>query len=297
MQPVITLADWEHGGTFTTLGGHRIFCREGGDTSSPVLVLIHGFPTASWDFEALWAPLTERFRVVTLDMLGFGLSAKPPGANYSILGQADLFEQRLTELGVTEYHVLAHDYGDTVAQELLARKTSTPALKSVCFLNGGLFPETHRALLVQKLLLSPLGSLIARLTSKKRFEQNLRHIFGKDTPPSPAHLDGYWELLMREQGLRVMPRLIHYMPERIARRERWVGALQTSPVPLKVIDGASDPVSGRHMVARYSELVTPADVTLLEDIGHYPQVEAPRAVLEAYLEFYARFFAARIAAS
>ena len=61
-------------------------------------------------------------------------------------------------------HVLAHDYGDTVTQELLARYDERqltggagPELASVCLLNGGLFPEVHRALLAQRLLLSPLG--------------------------------------------------------------------------------------------------------------------------------------------
>lgn len=279
---MITLGDWEKGGTFSTLCGKRVFCRDGGAPEAPVLVLIHGFPTASWDFEALWAPLIARYRVVTLDMMGFGFSDKPADG-YSIGAQADLFEARLAELGVTGYHVLAHDYGDTVAQELLARKN--PNLKSVCFLNGGLFPETHRPLLVQKLLLSPIGALVAQLTGPGRFDGNMRRIFGAGTQPSRELLDGYWSLLTRANGLRAMSKIIHYMPERVARRERWVGALVNAAVPLKLIDGADDPVSGRHMAARYRELVPSADVTLLEGIGHYPQVEAPEAVLEAYLEF------------
>ena len=276
---MISLDDWERGGTFTTLQGHRIFCREGGQRSAPALVLIHGFPTASWDFEALWTPLCARFRVITLDMLGFGFSDKPD-APYSILRQADLFEARLAELGVTDFHVLAHDYGDTVAQELLARGTP----KSVCFLNGGLFPESHRPLAVQKLLLSPIGKFVARLTTRARFEQNLRRVFSPKNPPSPELLEGYWALLMRG-GPQVMARLIHYMPERVQHRERWVGALMKAAVPLKLIDGADDPVSGRHLAARYRELVPSADVTLLEGVGHYPQVEAPQPVLDAYLQF------------
>lgn len=277
---MISLDAWERGGTFTTLQGHRIFCRDGGDPSAPALVLIHGFPTSSWDFEALWEPLCQRYRVVTLDMLGFGLSAKPD-APYSIHRQADLFEARLAELGITDFHVLAHDYGDTVAQELLAREKP----KSVCFLNGGLFPETHRALLVQKLLLSPVGKLVARLTSRARFEQNMRRVFAPLRPPSAQLLEGYWSLLTRGGGTGVMARLIHYMPERVKHRERWVGALQRAQVPLTLIDGADDPVSGRHMAQRYRELVPSADVTLLEGVGHYPQVEAPQAVLDAYLRF------------
>ena len=272
----------------TAQKGRRIFCRDGGPAAAPALVLIHGFPTASWDYEALWAPLTARYRVITLDMLGFGFSDKPVDFSYSILEQADLFERRLTELGLTEYHVLAHDYGDTVAQELLARQSEAahrPTLRSVCFLNGGLFPETHRALPVQKLLLSPLGNWVARLITRARFQASLSSIFGRSTQPSLELLDGFWALLQRGNGMRVMPKLIRYMPERVTRRARWVGALQKSPVPLKLIDGASDPVSGRHMAVRYRELVPNANVTLLEGIGHYPQVEAPQAVLESYLQF------------
>ena len=59
---MISLADWEQGGTFSLQKGRRIFCRDGGPAAAPALVLIHGFPTASWDYEALWAPLTARYR-------------------------------------------------------------------------------------------------------------------------------------------------------------------------------------------------------------------------------------------
>lgn len=282
---MISLREWERGGTFTTLHGHRLFCREGGVASRPALVLLHGFPTSSWDFEAIWAQLTEHYQVITLDLVGSGFSDKPTHFSYAIREQAELVELRLRELGVTGYHLLAHDYGDTVAQELLARDTPNPRLRSVCFLNGGLFPETHRALTIQKLLLSPLGRFIARLTNRARFEQSLRMVFGPRTPPSPEFLEGHWALLERAGGLRVMPQLLTYIPQRVTYRERWVGAMQHTRVPLKLIDGAADRISGSHMAARYREVVPSADVTLLESIGHYPQVEAPQAVLEAYLQF------------
>ncbi len=59
--------------------------------------------------------------------------------------------------------------------------------------------------------------------------------------------------------------------------------MQRSDVPLRVIDGAVDPISGEHMVTRYRELIPDADTVLLTDIGHYPQIEAPCQVLEHYL--------------
>jgi pimeloyl-ACP methyl ester carboxylesterase len=52
------------------------------------------------------------------------------------------------------------------------------------------------------------------------------------------------------------------------------GAMQRGEVPLRVIDGEIDPISGAHMVERYQQLVPHADTVLLANIGHYPQIEA-----------------------
>jgi pimeloyl-ACP methyl ester carboxylesterase len=54
-------------------------------------------------------------------------------------------------------------------------------------------------------------------------------------------------------------------------------------MPLRFINGLLDPISGAHMVARYRELVPHPDVVELPDAGHYPQLEAPGAVLAAIL--------------
>ncbi|MGH8529812.1 MAG: alpha/beta fold hydrolase [Nevskiales bacterium] len=286
----ISLEDWRKRGREYLHRGHGIFYVDEGQGAP--LVCIHGFPTASWDWAPLWPELTRRYRVIAPDMIGFGFSAKPRDYQYSILDQADLFEGLLAHLGVTEVLVLAHDYGDTVAQELLARHNERSRsgqlglrLRSVCFLNGGLFPETHRPRFVQKLLQSPIGPLISRLMNRRSFDRSFSAVFGPQTQPSPAELAAFWQLLSHNGGQRLMHKLIRYMAERREHRERWVGALCSAKIPLRVIDGAVDPVSGAHMVARYRELVPNPDTVMLPTIGHYPQVEAPQAVLAAYLEF------------
>jgi pimeloyl-ACP methyl ester carboxylesterase len=283
-----SLDDWKREGRYFDYRGQRIFSRTAGDARLPALLLIHGFPTASWDWEAVWPELARHYRVLAVDMIGFGFSDKPRRYDYSIVDQADLQQAFLRAHGVGDHHVLAHDYGDSVAQELLARQAgdrSAPRLRSVCFLNGGLFPETHRPLLVQRLLLSPLGPWIARAMTREKLAGSFTRIFGPHTPPTPAQLDAFWTLLTYNEGLHAFPRLIGYMRERRRQRERWVGALQRTSIPLKLIDGAADPISGSHMVERYVELVARPDVTVLDDIGHYPQVEAPDRVLRAYLDF------------
>jgi pimeloyl-ACP methyl ester carboxylesterase len=285
------LGEWRRGGAFFAHRGERIFCRAAGEAGAPVLLLVHGFPTASWDWAPLWPALAREYRVLALDLIGFGFSAKPAGHDYRTADQAELCEALLSARGVREFHLLAHDYGDTVAQELLARQREPggrPRLASVCFLNGGLFPEAYRPRLIQRLLLSPVGPLIARRMTRARFARSMRALFGRDTPPSEELLAGFWELVTCNDGLAVVPRIIRYMRERERQRERWVGALVRADVPLKLIDGAADPISGVAMAQRYGELVPRADVTLLPGIGHYPQLEAPAAVLEAYRAFRAR---------
>lgn len=286
-----TPAEWLALGDVADVSGHRIYYRHercnGAAQASAVLVCIHGYPTASWDWHLLWEGLCRRFdAVVAPDMLGFGFSAKPQGHAYSIAEQCDIHEELLVRLGYHEVVVLAHDYGDTVAQEWLARAVDGSARvqpRGICFLNGGLFPETHRARPVQKLLASRVGPLLAQLMRRATFDRTFRGIFGASSQPSQEALDAFWELATRDNGKAAMARLIGYMAERRRYRERWVGALQNSPVPLRVIDGVDDPVSGGHMVDRYQQLVANPDTVRLPGIGHYPQVEAPAAVLEAFL--------------
>lgn len=284
---------WRRDGQRHRHHGHDVFYRVAGD--GPALLAIHGFPSASWDWWPMWPGLTARFRVIAPDLIGFGWSAKPRPYPYSIRDQADLLEGLLRALGVDAADVLAHDYGDTVAQELLARHHDRQAggqpglrLRSVCFLNGGLFPETHRPRRVQTLLAGRLGPLIGALSSRRSFAAGLTAVFGPETPPSPVLLDELWTLLRHDDGHRVLHQLIGYMAERRQQRARWVGALLAPGVPLRLIDGLRDPVSGAHMVARYRELVPNADVVELPRVGHYPQLEDPDGVLAAFLAFHDR---------
>lgn len=294
MHTQTTPEQWLSQGHYSQHRGHQLFYRHEGQGEA--LVCIHGYPTASWDWVKLWPQLTQHFEVVAPDMIGFGFSAKPYRYAYSILDQATLHENLLKQLGITQVHILAHDYGDTVAQELLARyedrrrygsQATGLSIKSICFLNGGLFPETHHAKPIQHLLQSPVGFLLVRLYGEAKFRKTFQGIFGKNTPPSEEEYQHFWALITREGGKNILHKLIGYMRERKRYRERWVGALVNTQIPLRVIDGAADPVSGAHMVARYKALVPNPDTILLPEIGHYPQVEAPEAVWEAFWAFVA----------
>ena len=280
---------WRTRGQLKTVLGHSIFVVDEGAADLPTILLLHGFPTSSWDWQPIWGELAKQYRLVALDMLGFGFSDKPNNRGYTIHGQADIVDALVETMQLERFHVLAHDYGDTVAQELLARQlegSGNGNWLSCCFLNGGLFPETHHALLTQRLLLSPIGELINRLADYKGFCRNFSSVFGDDTKPTEQELQTFWQLININEGKHIFHNLITYMRDRILHRERWVSALQQSSIALGVINGSVDPVSGAHMVERYQQLNCRLDyLAALPRIGHYPQVEAPAQVPSHYQEY------------
>ncbi len=158
-------------------------------------------------------------------------------------------------------------------------------LLSLALLNGWLFPQTYRPRFIQRLLMSPLGPFLVHFLGRACLRRTFRRIFGPDTPPTEADLDDFWALIEHHGGRAVIPKLIRYMKEREEHADRWTPALQEAGVPLRLIDGAADPISGRHMAEYYHKHIPRPDVVLLEGIGHYPQWEAPEQVLEHYLAF------------
>lgn len=272
-------------------GGRRLayWTSEERNEDKPWLLLIHGYPTSSWDWTFLWSDLRAHFRLAAMDMLGFGLSEKPRDVEYSIAMQADFQEALLAHLGAGAAHVFTHDYGNTVGQELLARHNEGSLsfeIRSMAFLNGGLFPEQHRARPIQKLGLTPLGFLLGLMLTQDGLRRSFDEIYGPDTKAPDAEIAAHWSMITAGGGKRVLHKLLSYIPQRRANRERWVGALMASRAPLRLINGGADPVSGAHLYRYYREQVPNADAVLLETIGHYPHTEAPRRVLGAFLDFH-----------
>lgn len=283
----IPLADWRAQAQYFDFEGTRIgYWRAGLGTP---LLMVHGFPTASWDCASIWNTMAAQHSLIAADMIGFGLSDKPSGG-YSIHRQTDMQLALLKHLGVTSYDALVHDYGVSVGQEMLARQHETSGadgLGKMVFLNGGIFPDQHRARPIQKLGISPFGFLVSRMLSRKGFGKSFSSVFGPNTQPSEQELDDFWELITEQDGNRIFHKLLHYIGDRRDNAQRWTGVLQHVQDRIGFINGALDPVSGEHAYHRWTRHVPEAKAHLIAHVGHYPQVEAPAEVAAKTLEWLA----------
>ena len=274
------IEDWFAAGERADVGGHRLFTRTEGPDDAPWVTLLHGFPTCSWDWAKVTSPLLDAGRRLLLfDFLGFGDSDKPGDHVYSVHEQADLTEALWRRMGIKSTALIVHDYGVSIGQELLARHAEGALeadIERIAFLNGGLYPDLHRALTVQKLLLHPrIGPVIAQRTNERLLIRGLGRVFAPDHRPPDHEMHQHWLGIERHGGARVQHRLIRYIEDRRRHAARWTSALEGTDVPRTFVWGMLDPVSGAHMAERIVQRVPARELHALADVGHYPQVEAP----------------------
>ena len=288
---------WEQRGGRIPLAGHEVFVIDidpsgaepgeaepgeaegsGVERCEPLLV-IHGFPTSSFDFHLVADDLARDRRVVLFDMVGFGLSAKPDLA-YTVDLQADVVVALTERLGLGKISLLTHDYGDTVGGELLARQEEgrwpVEIVRRV-ITNGSIYMELAHLTAGQEFLLSLPDQRLGddAPMDADTLAGGLAATFSPSSSVRAAELAGPCELAARSGGLSLLPRTIRYIEERRRNEERFTGAIEDHPSPLRIVWGADDPIAVVAMVDRLGRARPDAGVEVLDGVGHFPMIEAP----------------------
>jgi len=254
--------------------GHRLFVVQEG--AGPDVVLVHGFPSTSHDFAAALPRLRERFRVTLFDQLGFGLSDKPVEASYSLLDQGRRAGELVRTLGIGRARVVGHDMGLTVAVEMLCRHEDGElgfALDGLVLCNGSHLVELANVTPLQQELMTDAGAAaFAAGYDPERFATLLRMVWGdaSRTPAVDVRAITWWF----RASLPVLGKIARYNLERSRHADRWRPILARRRVPTAVVWGDRDPIAvleiGRRLAA-----MSGGPLTVLDGVGHFPQMEDP----------------------
>jgi pimeloyl-ACP methyl ester carboxylesterase len=274
---------WRDRGADEEFRGRRIHVyRQDGE--GPLLVLLHGFPSSSYDWRLLLEQEAGR-AVLAPDFLGFGLSEKPRDHRYTLHWQAEMVEDLVGRSGHDgPVFILAHDMGTSVATELMARDLDGSLEMDVAgalLLNGSMIQDAASPTLGQRILRSAVGPLLSRLSSERFFRQQFGSIFSPGHPLTDEEADDQWELICADGGRTMNHKTIAYMGERLTYADRWHGALRKWEKPLALAWGMLDPVATEAVLDAVLALRPKAPVTRFEDLGHYPQIEDPGRVAGA----------------
>ncbi len=292
---ITTTADWEARGIYRELCGHRVFTLDapslGPEVYEPLLIL-HGFPTSSFDYAAVLDPLRAGRRVVIFDGLGYGLSAKPD-IHYTLALQADVAMALVAELGLARLALLTHDVGDTVGGELLARRAegSWPVdVTRRVITNGSIYIAQAHLTSGQQLLLSlpdeklPPDAPVTAASIARSLRETYSPFSSRSHEGSAGdHMAASVEQIMRDDGHLLLTRLIRYIEERRQNEARFTGAIESDPSPLHIVWGTDDPIAVPSMVDSLLAARPDATVVRLDGVGHYPMVEAPALFLAGAL--------------
>ena len=274
---------WARRGRHVRLAeGHRLFAVQEG--AGPDLVLVHGFPSTSHDFAAALPRLRERFRVTAFDQLGFGLSDKPLDASYSLLDQGRRAGELARALGVERARVVGHDMGLTVAVEMLCRHETGElglAMEGLVLSNGSHLVELANVTPLQKELMTDEGAAaFATGYDPERFAGMLRMVWADPTRTPAVDLRAitWWF----RDSLPVIGKIARYNLERTRHADRWRPILGRTRVPIGIVWGDRDPIAVLEIGQRLAAM-SRGSLTVLDGVGHYPQMEDPERWAAAVL--------------
>lgn len=239
----------------------------------PVL-LIHGTPSSSREWRHVVKALAPRYRVLAPDHLGFGASDRPADwRTYSLPWHTANLRAWLEALHLPRFHLVVHDFGGPIALPLVLE--APERLLSLTIVQSWLWdlgaPNIDNPLM-RWLYLS--ANFSARMLVKMSWGKRTKltgalHREFKEQFPDRASRAGTWGFarsvskegkLMDEQGARL-------------------GTLKGVPVLLAW--GKSDKVVRPQHLERWKALFPEAQVLELDDVGHFPQIEAPDDLIAA----------------
>ena len=267
---------------FIDVDGVRVHYQEAGDVSSPAMVLIHGFASSTLVWSKVFLKLAAAgFRVIALDMLGYGYSAKPRTGEYTIDSQAKLLTRLLDALGIQRAIVVGSSYGGAVAATCAL---DYPDRVEQLILVGTVNNNRPLAFMLMRLFGSPVfGDVVSPLLigSRRLLRQRMKRVYDRHS----------WVLDERRVDARHLPLRAASTHRAIIRTVRGWDAERISrdahliSQPTLLIWGETDreiPVAdGERLHAE----IPGSRLIVFSNCGHLPHEEYPEAFVEVVADF------------
>ncbi|MEU8145203.1 alpha/beta fold hydrolase [Nonomuraea sp. NPDC048901] len=261
------------------LNGGNIYVRQDGPADAPALVLIHGLAASTRSWDALVPLLTKSHRVIRIDLLGHGRSAKPAGGGYGMPEQGLRVGEAMDRLGVKHATVVGHSTGGAVATALAEQRPdlvtslvlidTAPRLAAAVSAGG-----------VGGLLYTPvIGQLLWRLRTDSLIRNAASTAFSRRGYEVPQAVVDDARGMTYHALIATTQTGDDYVNQR-ALPDRLIPLGK----PLLVIFGKEDRRWRSSSAAEYSA-VPGAKVELLAGVGHSPIMEDPQRTAALLLAF------------
>lgn len=265
-------------------GGVRLHYKDEGKADGPVLVLVHGFGDSHFSWEGWVARLSDRYRIITVDLPGHGLTRAPAGYLASADGFADLVDALAAKENLPKFAIAGNSMGGGVAWQVAVRHPER--LNGLVLVDAAGWPATtlKKPPLAFKLLKYSWGRAFLRsIDNTPLIRAGLRGEVGDPSVITDAFI-ARWAELQRAPGHRAILMSIQPGKHSQATKE----TLAAIKVPTLVLWGEIDPLIEVDAAHKFAQAIPGAKLILYPKVGHLPQVEIPQRTADDTAAFLAQ---------
>ena len=268
---------------FVRVGGMEVHYRDQGPASPrETLVLLHGTSASLHTWEGWVDALAEEYRVVSLDLPGFGLTGPfVEHDDYSVQAYVRFMAQALDALDVEEAVVAGNSFGGEVAWEMALALPER--VRGLVLVNAAGYPAQAESMPLGFRIASlpGMGYLMTRVLPREVIESSVRNVYGDPDQVTDGLVDRYFQLSLREGNRAALRKRFAELrwgedaPERLAGIEQ----------PTLVLWGDRDRLIPPERATRFQDDIPNARKVMFETLGHVPHEEDPQATAEAVRDF------------
>jgi pimeloyl-ACP methyl ester carboxylesterase len=275
---------------YAEVNGHKMFYREAGDQDSPLIVLLHGFPSSSHMYRDLIPRLADQFRVIAPDYIGFGYSDAPKPGDFSYTFDnlaAQVEALLLGVLGLKKFSIYVQDYGAPVGYRIASKNPQ--AIEAIIVQNGNAYAEgigsgfdamkpfwAKRNAETEK----PVRALLTLETTRFQYTHGTKNV--KQISPDNWTFDQVF--LDRPGNDAIQLDLLYDYQSNLGHYDRWHDYFRTSQPPTLMVWGKNDPFFTVEGAKAYQRDLPKAELFLL-DTGHFALEEEGDFIAEKIKAF------------
>jgi len=267
---------------FVDIAGMSVHLRDEGLPDDPVpIILIHGTSASLHTWEGWVRALRDRHRVISFDLPGFGLTGPSPTGDYSMAATVQFMQALMDQLHVQRCVLAGNSLGGGIAWE--TAYALPDRVEKLVLVDSGGYPAVSTSV--------PIGFRLARIPVLNRLtqsflprgliESSLRSVYGDPSKVTPALIDRYFDMTIREGNRAALVRRFGQM-----NFGGEGGRIATLKLPTLIIWGGKDRLIPPENAERFHRDIAGSQLVIFEDLGHVPQEEDPvhtAAALEKFL--------------
>jgi pimeloyl-ACP methyl ester carboxylesterase len=270
----------------TAPSGLSVHYRDQGCRNCPAILLAHGSNASLHTFEPLIRILEDRYRLISFDLQGHGLTGPHPRDDYSAQSMIETIETVAAAAEVERFAIAGNSMGGWIAWRFaLANPEKLSALVLISAAGAPPLPDAGqpRLYLGARIMRNPAGRFLAKhITPRFVVRQSLLDSIANDADVTERMVDRYWDLLhfpgnRRATGIRA----------KIDREPHYGLRLSELTVPTLIVWGEEDHVIPPYNAHTFDDMIPNSDLQIFDGVGHLAMEEAPQrtaAAISTFLE-------------